>query len=113
MINEGGTGAELWLLSFMPRQEPSLGHTGLDVLHAGCGPGTVIGPGQGHKDGCEGTVTLQVLGGKLREGHCPIEVQIRSCVSAEGEVMGSYQEHWGRAYRGEALGEVLRKRRRM
>ena len=94
MINEGGAGTELWLLSFTPRQEPSLGQTGLDVLHVGCGPGTVIGAGQGHKDGMG---TLQVLRGKLRESHCSIEVQIRSCVCAESEVMGSYQEHWGRA----------------
>lgn len=97
MINEGGTGAELWLLLFTPGQEPSLGQTGLDVLHVGCGPGTVIGAGQGHKDGCDGMGTLQVLRGKLRESHCSIEVQIRSCVCAESEVMGSYQEHWGRA----------------
>ena len=97
MINEGGTGAELWLLLITPGQEPSLGQTGLDVLHVGCGPGTVIGAGQGHKDGCDGMGTLQVLRGKLRESHCSIEVQIRSCVCAESEVMGSYQEHWGRA----------------
>lgn len=34
-------------------------------------------------------------------------------MSAEGEVMGPYQQHWGRAYREEALGGVLRKRRRV
>lgn len=97
MINESGTGAELWLLLCMPRQEPSLGQTGLEVLHVVCGPGSVIGAGQGHKDGCDGTGTLQVLRGKLRESHCSIEVQIRSCVRAESEVMGSDQEHWRRA----------------
>ena len=107
MINDGGTGAELWFLLFMLQQELSLGHTGLDVLHVGYRQGTVIGTGEGRKEGCDGTITITSLRAKMRENNCSIEVQVRSCVSVEDEVIGSNKEH-SPSLKGEALGEVVK-----
>lgn len=58
---------ELNLISFIyVITHQSLDHSQSDGLHTSCRQDTVIGAGEGHKDGCNMTATLKKLKAKIR-----------------------------------------------